>query len=557
MITEQKYNLCGYIEYVTTPIGFVTPVFKNLREDYFVQVSAGSNKNLEWIPLQKEYSNSIKNYNESILQLTEEAFVYGFKWNSSVYFATGKDMAAYLTSSFLPKAEVGKDLAIDFINDWLSLEPTAEVTNKERIWKKCLDIIEIQSKTLPAVFRENFDIIGFENGRLNILSKNESIKKVFETQFQNLLLTSLSDEIPGFNISFIKHHEEFTPLPFVYFGGSMYPQGSFFIETKINSFQDFDNFIVGSFNEQAYFQALDFIESESNSLITIYGEIGVGKTHLINSIAQRLANGRTAQKVGLYSFFSTGNTNADIPDSEFLQLERSATFHDVIIIDDVHTAIRKKTNLRRLTRLLKKWKDLNKSVVLSIQYNNTNDINIELSENSEQLVLNMPDEFDKLRIFKSKAIAHNIPLSGIEISRLAEDKEINTVADIQKYVTRLFIADDIRTDWKDFIIPYRNYHLNRSRIESYVYDYVRFNMEHFSAIPPIRTQVSTKVISHFIQDLFSSSHHGEQNRPDKYFVDGAFYSFDILQYYLFQNKVFKTTVSEILRELILRDKKDE
>ncbi len=555
MVIEGTYKLCGYIDYIPSSVGFVTPVFKDQENMYCIQVSAERKRRLEWELLPLEYHSSVFLTDQRREFKLGDSFLYGFKWEDALFFAEGKDMADFLSKSVLPTAKEGHELVKEFIADWISLEPVSQEITKESIWKNCLDFIGNYSRTMPGIFFENFEVVEFNSGILTLKSRNESVKKVFVSKFEEQLILFFRKEIPNFQITIIQDDNILPALPFVYFGGGepLISQGSFIIETSIKPFQDFDNFIVSAFNSNAYHRALDFIENKSASILTIRGAAGVGKTHLLNSIAKHLTKSVSDKKVGVYTVFSQSDSKNEISESEIEQFETSASDNDIIIIDDAHNINDKKLTLQRLIRVFKKWRGMDKSIVLSFRDSFQVDLLPEFLEDTQQLVFTLPDEVDKLKIIESKINSYNIRLTGRDILMLSEDRQIQSITDIQRYLTRVYLTEDFKTISRNiFLSHHYSDYFNIKWVESSVYDYFRLNQEHSYFVLPEIATVNAKIISRFIKDLFIVPHHGSVIAKETEYVDGVFYSFDTLQYYLFESKPFKKVVSEILRELILK-----
>jgi len=476
-----------------------------------------------------------------------------------LFFAEGMKMAAYLSESFIPAAREGLELAKGFVEDWASLEPVIEKTNKENIWKKCLEFIGKFSKTMPGIFLENFDLTGFANGHLTLKSKNESVKKVFEAQFKPELIAHFTEEIAGFEITITEENMLVPNLPFVYFGGgtNLCTQGSLIVQTSINRFQGFDNFIISGFNATAYGKAIRFMENKSAPILTIQGSAGTGKSHMINSIAERLSNEDSKKKIAIYTIFSQPGMSSEITKSEMEEFEFRASQYDIIFVDNADH-INSYGGLNSLMAIMKKWSDLGKKMVLSFREPFKPGMVKELENKSEHLFLNEPDEADKLKIIKSKSAAHNIKLTGRDILRLSEDRAIKSVADIQRKLARIYLTKEFKDLSRQTFLSPGKENINIKLLESSVFEYFTTKLDHPGYPPKDPSIYYPKIISLFINDLFISSHHGTipgSYMPD--YTDAVFYSLDSLQYYFFENEQFRRTVSEILVDLVSKiNKKD-
>ena len=120
-----------------------------------------------------------------------------------------------------------------FIRDWITSRYLDQILQIIKVYKK--DIIRIEFKIV-------------EKAQNNLLKKN-----------------NIEESNTNENVSFIKD--------------------SYLQYNRIDPNKRFDNFIIGSSNKLAYEASLKVSENISNyNPLYIYGGVGMGKTHLLNSI---------------------------------------------------------------------------------------------------------------------------------------------------------------------------------------------------------------------------------------------------------------------------------
>jgi len=558
MIINQTYRLHGYIEYVSSPVGFVTPVFFGESDDYFIQVTSSANHNNNWEKLPYEYHSLVIPTKASEENHTA-SIVYGFKWDNILFFGTGKNMAEYLSQSFLPNTKLGRELAIGFLEDWISIEPVQESLSKEAIWKKCLGFVGNESKTMPGIFFETFEVVDYNQGLLTIKSKNSNIKRVFESQFKEEIISYIRSEIDNFEIELLDNPVVILPaLPFIHYGGGegTHLQGSVIMQTKINPYKGFYNYIVSDFNVEAYQSALNYIQKSTSPVLIVRGAAGTGKSHLVHSLAKQINNTRDDRKVGIYNvFFNSSNV---INEQELQHFETTALENDVIIIDDAHNLNTTNGSFQKLVTLLKKWSELQKTVVLT--YRDSYQINpiLNLVDHCEQVMIKQPADLDKLKFIDAKINDYNIRLTGRDILSLSANIDLRSISDIQRHLTRLYLIENIKDRTRNHFISYNKKDFHSLKwVESCVFEYFNIdnnaNRYHYGNQDVVT--LNAKIISHFIQEILLVPPHGIDASSEIASVDGYFYSIDNLQYLLFESKQFKEIILDIMNDLVYRGKK--
>lgn len=108
--------------------------------------------------------------------------------------------------------------------------------------------------------------------------------------------------------------------------------------TNLNKKYSFDSFIVGSGNELAHAAALGVAKNLGRSYnpLFIYGGVGLGKTHLIQAIGNRLVSENTGRRV-LYTPAErlTANIIEAIKNKTIEDLKTNYAKLDLLIIDDI------------------------------------------------------------------------------------------------------------------------------------------------------------------------------------------------------------------------------
>ncbi|MDD6920542.1 MAG: chromosomal replication initiator protein DnaA [Eubacteriales bacterium] len=144
---------------------------------------------------------------------------------------------------------------------------------------------------------------------------------------------------------------------------------TFFDEEKIiNPKYTFENFIVGPNSEYAYTAALATAENPSSSFnpLYIYGEPGLGKTHLMYAISNFVLQNHTGKKVLYVSGeMFTNEVIESIRNNKMMEFKEKYRSIDILLIDDVQFFKGKKQTQEELFNTFNTLYDNNKQIVLS------------------------------------------------------------------------------------------------------------------------------------------------------------------------------------------------
>ena len=171
-----------------------------------------------------------------------------------------------------------------FIRDWITSRYLDQILQIIRFYKK--DIIRIEFKVVDHTVKQSVN--------------------------ENITNEKLSERPE--NVSFIKD--------------------SYLQYNRIDPNKRFDNFITGSSNKLAYEASLKVSENISHyNPLYIYGGVGMGKTHLLNSIGIELKNNNKVMFISaerfMYQFVKSIKSNDMVKFKEYFRNT------DILLIDDI------------------------------------------------------------------------------------------------------------------------------------------------------------------------------------------------------------------------------
>lgn len=234
----------------------------------------------------------------------------------------------------------------------LETTPTSLVNDPRLLWKECLKIIR---DNVPFITYNTWFLpikpVNVDNSTLKIQVPNNFFVEWIDEHY-NTLMNKTIRQVYGSEakISYIISDE---PEPVVVETPSVPAKEEIKIltedkpsfETYLNSRYTFDNFIKGEGNQLARAAAIAIAESPGETSFNpffIYGGVGLGKTHLIQAIGNKITNNHPHKRVIYLS--------SDIFTVEFVEAIQSNTVNefsnfyksmDALIIDDIQFLIGK------------------------------------------------------------------------------------------------------------------------------------------------------------------------------------------------------------------------
>ncbi len=236
----------------------------------------------------------------------------------------------------------------------------------------------------------------------------------------------------------------------------------------LNKNYTFDKFIIDKSNELAYFSAKRVVEefNVDYNPFFIHGNVGIGKTHLLNAIAWNLKKYKKKKFVYIsaerfmYQFIKSLKMNETI---HFKEQFRSI---DVLMVDDLQFIAGKKSTQEEFFHLLTDLIDNKKQVIITADKSPSNINNLDYkirSRLSGGLVVDiLPTSFElRKKIIRNKVSSKNVDLERDIITFLAENI-VSSVRELEGAINKIMLYSDITksklnlTNAKNILTDYLN-----------------------------------------------------------------------------------------------------
>ena len=221
-------------------------------------------------------------------------------------------------------------------------------------------------------------------------------------------------------------------------------------DTNLNPRYTFDNFVVGSFNELAHAAALAVADNPGVTYnpLFIYGGTGLGKTHLIQAVGNKISQELKKKKVKYISSekFVSGIVSA-IRTNSMESFKASLAPIDVLILDDIQFIAGKIKSQEEFFHVFNSLYEKNKQIILSSDRppNAIAELEDRLKSRFEGGMIadvSLPDYETRLVILKTKLQEKNADLPEEILDYIAINVKKN-VRELEGALNKLLIYNKI------------------------------------------------------------------------------------------------------------------
>ena len=242
---------------------------------------------------------------------------------------------------------------------------------------------------------------------------------------------------------------------------------------NLNPRYTFDSFVVGPFNELAHAasQAVIAEPGITYNPLFIYGNVGCGKTHLIQAIGNHLKRLNSSRKI----YYTTserfgGDIVSALQNNTIQNVKEKYRQYDVLVMDDVQFLSGKDKLQEELFHIFNTLYENNKQIVFSSDRHPSYITNLTdrlQSRFGQGMIVDVsvPDHESRVAILKTKA-SHNNFILDDELAQVIANEVEGSIRDLEGVLNRVICqtqlkgtaldVSDIRQIVKNNLRPQRN-----------------------------------------------------------------------------------------------------
>jgi chromosomal replication initiator protein len=246
---------------------------------------------------------------------------------------------------------------------------------EQELWQAVLADIELQTSRANFItwFRNTY-VASRKNGVVSVAVPNGFTREWLQSKYHKAILKSLRNATPEVKEvryiietkkappSLIPSRPAATPTDA---GQLAFEELNVNQSTNLNPKYTFDSFIVGPSNELAHAAAISVSKKPGTvyNPLFIYGGVGLGKTHLLQSIGNTLAQTKNVAYISSERF--TNDFISSVQEGSMDAFKNKYRKKDVLIIDDIQFIAGKEQTQEEFFHTFNALHEQNKQIILS------------------------------------------------------------------------------------------------------------------------------------------------------------------------------------------------
>lgn len=328
--------------------------------------------------------------------------------------------------------------------------------NEKEVWN--IVLAELENTLSKANFQTwfpNTHLVKIDNGEVTIGVPNDFVKDWLESKYKLQVLEIMRNHFPSIR-SIVYTVKTIKKDPTITQNQHSQERISQVLplenrEDGLNPRYTFKSFIIGGFNELAYAAAQAIIKNPGSvyNPFFVYGNTGLGKTHLIQATGQAIKQNLQNKKIFYTSLERFQNEFVDsLKNNKVNSFKEKFRKFDVLIMDDIQFISGKEKTQEELFHLFNNMYNENKQIIFSSDRHPNFIIGLEERLKSRfgagMIVdINNPEFESKLLILKEK-IGNRQNLIGEEIVSFVAQNYVGNIRELEGIINVIIAQAELR-----------------------------------------------------------------------------------------------------------------
>ena len=337
--------------------------------------------------------------------------------------------------------------------------------NNIELWQSVLAQMQFHiSRANFATWFQNTEIISKDNEKIIISVPNAFSREWLSNKYNKLILKTLHDIDDSIKeLEFVIKPQSIKNSPIKTITGTeeqeeiqlKFEEFKINKETNLNPRYTFNSFVVGSFNELAHAAALAVADNPGLTYnpLFIYGGTGLGKTHLIQAIGNKIGDDSKKRKIKYISSEKfVSSIVSSIRTNSMEAFKASLAPIDVLILDDIQFIAGKQKSQEEFFHIFNSLYEKNKQIILSSDRppNAIAELEDRLRSRFEGGMIadvSLPDYETRLVILKTKLQEKNMDLPDDILDYIAANVKKN-IRELEGALNKILIHNKINPELK-------------------------------------------------------------------------------------------------------------